>query len=58
MLREEATLNMIASKYEIAPMILNCWKAEFLERAHGVIERDADKSEKRLEKFEEKKAIA
>ena len=53
-LREEATINEIASKYEIAPTMLNRWKAEFLERAHHVFDRDADKSEKRIKEFEEK----
>jgi len=53
-LREEATINEIASKYEIAPTMLNRWKAEFLERAHSVFDRDSDKSEKRIKEFEEK----
>lgn len=53
-LREEATINEIASKHGIAPTMLNRWKAEFLESAHRVFERDSDKNEKRTKEFEEK----
>ena len=53
-LREEATINEIASKYGIAPTMLNRWKAEFLENAHSVFERESDKHEKRVKEFEEK----
>lgn len=38
-LREEQTVNEIAGKYEISPVMVSRWKAEFLERASMVFEK-------------------
>jgi putative transposase len=32
-LREEATVNEIAAKYGISPVMISCWRQKFLERA-------------------------
>ncbi|KUK52316.1 MAG: Transposase protein [Desulfotomaculum sp. 46_296] len=49
-LREEATLNEIAAKYGISPVMLSRWKQEFLERAPGVFKKGTSDAEKELEK--------
>lgn len=38
-LREEGTVNEIATKYNIHPVMVNRWKQEFLERAPEVFKR-------------------
>ncbi|TVZ75327.1 hypothetical protein FB379_1651 [Aeribacillus composti] len=38
MLREEQTINEIAAKYELSPVMVSRWKAEFLERSSMVFE--------------------
>jgi transposase-like protein len=48
-LREEATVNEIAAKYNIHPVMVNRWKQEFLERAPEVFKRGASEAEKNLE---------
>jgi putative transposase len=48
-LREEGTLNEIASRYGINPVMLSRWKVEFLERAHEVFKRGPSATEKELE---------
>lgn len=50
LLREEDTLNAIASEYGISPVMLSRWKKEFLERAPEVFARGATDAEKELEK--------
>ncbi len=49
-LREEATLNEIAAKYGISPVMISRWKQEFLERAPGVFKKGASDAEKELKK--------
>jgi putative transposase len=49
-LREEATLNEIAAKHGINPVMISRWKQEFLERAPGAFKRGPSDAEKELEK--------
>ena len=45
-LREEHTVNELAAKYQISPVVISRWKAEFLEKAAEVFRKgpsDADK---------------
>ncbi|BCJ87687.1 hypothetical protein skT53_26720 [Effusibacillus dendaii] len=44
-LREEQTVNEIAGKYEISPVMLSRWKGEFLERASMVFGRESKAAE-------------
>jgi len=47
-LREEATVNEIAAKYDLNPVMVSRWKTEFLERASDVFKRGASNTEKEL----------
>ena len=38
-LREESTLNEIATKYEVSPQLISRWKAEFIENMPGVFDK-------------------
>lgn len=49
-LREEATLNEIAAKYGINPVMISRWKQEFLERAPEAFKKRTSDAEKELEK--------
>lgn len=48
-IREEGTVNEIAAKYGVNPVMLGRWKAEFLERAAGVFKKGPTEAEKELE---------
>jgi putative transposase len=48
-LSEAATLNEIASKYEISPVVLSRWKQEFLEKASEVFKKGPSDAEKELQ---------
>lgn len=52
-LREEETVNEIAGKYEVSPVMVSRWKAEFLERASTVFEKTTD-TEKLKKDYESK----
>lgn len=45
-LREELTVNKIASKYELGLVTISWWKTEFLERASSVFKKKASETEK------------
>ena len=47
-LHEEATLNEIASRYDLNPVMLSRWKSEFLERAADVFKKEPTDAEKEL----------
>ncbi len=47
-LQEEATLNEIAARYDVSPVMLSCWKSEFLERAADVFKKGPTEAEKEL----------
>lgn len=49
-LREEATVNEIAAKYGIHPVMLSRWKQEFVERASEVFKKGPSDAEKELVK--------
>lgn len=53
-LREEQTMNEIAGKYEISPVMLSRWKAEFVERASMVFGRETKEAEKMKRNYKEK----
>ncbi|GIQ71563.1 hypothetical protein XYCOK13_43870 [Xylanibacillus composti] len=52
-LSEEATVNQIAAKYDVSPVVLSRWKKEFLERASDVFKKGPSQSEKELEQSQE-----
>ncbi|MGQ5394557.1 transposase [Paenibacillus sp. M.A.Huq-84] len=45
-LREEQNVNEIAAKYEMSPVMVSRWKAEFLERASLVFEKKTGEADK------------
>ena len=49
-LREEATVNEIAAKYGVHPVMVSRWKQEFLARASEVFKKGPTDAEKELEK--------
>lgn len=55
-LREEGTLNEIAARHSINPVMLSRWKTEFLERAADVFKKGPSEAEKDLE--EERRHVA
>ncbi|HAW70318.1 MAG TPA: hypothetical protein DCX37_03935 [Firmicutes bacterium] len=48
-LSEAFTVNEIAAKYEVSPVVLARWKKEFLERAPDVFKKGPSENEKELE---------
>jgi transposase-like protein len=55
-LREEGTVNEIAARHGINPIMLSRWKAEFLERAPDVFKKGPSDADKELE--EERRHVA
>jgi putative transposase len=55
-LREEATVNEIAAKYGISPVMISHWKQDFLARAPEVFKKGASSAEKELEKEQQRVA--
>ncbi len=55
-LREEATVNEIATRHGVNPVMVSRWKAEFLERAAGVFKKGPSTAEKELESERERVA--
>lgn len=53
-LREEQTVNEIASKYELSPVMVSRWKVEFLERASTVFGQGNKELEKLKRDYESK----
>ena len=52
-LSEQLTVNQIAAKYDISPVVLSRWKKEFLERASDVFKKGPSEAEKELEQSKE-----
>ena len=48
-LSEEFTINQLAAKYEISPVVLSRWKKEFVERASEVFKKGPSDAEKELD---------
>lgn len=55
-LQEAATINEIAAKYGISPVVISRWKSEFLERAAEVFKKGPSEAEKELEQKNERVA--
>ena len=56
LLSEEATLNQVATKYQLNPQMLSQWKSDFVKKAHIVFERSKDEASKLKKEMEEKEA--
>lgn len=52
-LSEQLTVNQIAAKYNVSPVVLSRWKKEFLERASEVFKKGPTEAEKELEQSKE-----
>ena len=55
-LSEAFTVNEIAVKYEVSPVVLARWKKEFLERAPEIFKKSASEAEKELEESNQRVA--
>ncbi len=53
LLREEKTVNELAAKHQLSPVLISRWKAEFMERAAEVFKKGPSEAEKELEAKEE-----
>lgn len=53
-LREEQTVNEIAAKYELSPVMASRWKVEFLERASVVFDKKTNEVDKIKKEYESK----
>ncbi len=49
-LREEATVNEIAARYDVSPVMVSRWKQEFVKRAAEVFKKGPSEAEKELTK--------
>jgi transposase-like protein len=52
-LAEVSTVNEIAAKYGVSPVVINRWKKEFLERAPELFKKGRSDAEKELDNKEE-----
>ena len=52
-LSEQLSVNQIAAKYNVSPVVLSRWKKEFLERASDVFKKGPTEAEKELEQSKE-----
>lgn len=55
-LQEASTVNEIAAKYGINPVIISRWKSEFMERAAEIFKKGLSTAEKELEEKNERVA--
>jgi transposase len=53
-LREEHTVNEIAGKYEVSPVMISRWKSEFLGKAATVFEKGPSEADKMKKDYESK----
>lgn len=56
MLQEASTVNEIAAKYGISPVVISRWKSEFLERAAEIFKKGPSSAEKELDEKNERVA--
>ena len=54
LLREEQTLNEVATKYQLNPQMVSQWKSDFVKNASAVFERNKDEAGKLKKEMEEK----
>ncbi len=47
-LQKEATLNEIAARHDVSPVVISRWKSEFLERAADVFKKGPSEAEREL----------
>lgn len=53
LLREENTVNELAAKHQISPVVIGRWKTEFMERASEVFKKGPSDAEQALAEKEE-----
>lgn len=53
LLREEMTVNELAAKHQISPVLISRWKSELIERAADVFKKGPSEAEKELAEKEE-----
>ena len=53
LLREEMTLNELAARYQISPVVISRWKSEFMERASEVFKKRTSSADRELEEKQE-----
>jgi putative transposase len=53
LLREENTVNELAAKHQISPVVIGRWKTEFMERASEVFMKGPSDTEQALNEKEE-----
>jgi transposase-like protein len=53
LLREENTVNELAAKHQISPVVIGRWKTEFMERASEVFAKGPSDAEQALNEKEE-----
>lgn len=53
-LQEQQTVNEIAAKYEVSPVMVSRWKAEFMERASSVFDKKTGEIDKMKKEYESK----
>jgi putative transposase len=49
LLREEGTVNEIAARHGVNPVVLSRWKSDFLDRASDVFKKGPTETDKELE---------
>ncbi|KJS68181.1 MAG: transposase [Peptococcaceae bacterium BICA1-7] len=55
-LQEASTVNEIAAKYGISPVVISRWKSEFLERAAEIFKKGPSLAERELDEKNERVA--
>lgn len=55
-LQEASTVNEIAAKYGISPVVISRWKSEFLERAAEIFKKGPSSAERELDEKNERVA--
>jgi putative transposase len=56
LLREESTLNQVASKYQLNPEMISQWKSEFVQNASTMFAKNRDEAGKLRREMDEKEA--
>lgn len=56
LLTEEATLNQVATKYQLNPQMISQWKSDFVKNAPLVFAKGKDEASKLKKEMDEKEA--